>query len=182
MSKTIPEAWATQDLQRELQAIFDEDYSSAGLTIEALPLAIRLTEQRRKEQKKLKVILAWAEAAKMAYEAKETRIDFILEQFMLSYFLETNAKALVLPNGFRLSLREKADKLEIFDEEAAIAWAKGFTDEGLIKTKESVVVKMFMKHIKETGEIPPGTNLKAGEGMSFSCKDKGGKGGDGEEN
>lgn len=171
MSKTIPEAWATQDLQRELQDIFDEDYSLVG---GPLNLALDLTEQRRKEQKKLKVILAWAEAAKMAYEAKETKINFVLEQFMLSYFLETNAKALVLPNGFRLSLREKSDKVEILDEVATIAWAKGFTDEGLIKTKESIVIKALMKHIKETGEIPPGAKFEPGEGLSFSCKDKGG--------
>lgn len=180
MSKTIPEAWATQDLQEELQDIFDQ-------TIQPeiqmnLDLAIALTDEKRKREKKLTAIKTWYEAAKIAHEDFDKRVDGILEQFALSYFRETGSKTLVLPNGYRLSLREKADKLEIFDEEAAIAWAKGFTDEGLIKTKESVVVKMFMKHIKETGEIPPGTNLKAGEGMSFSCKDKGGKGGDGEEN
>lgn len=174
MSKTIPEAWHEMDLQQELQAIFDEDYSTANVPLN-LPLAIALTEQRRKEQRKLKVILAWAETAKMAYEEKEQRIDFILEQFMLSYFLETSAKALVLPNGFRLSLREKSDKVDILDEVAAIAWAKGFTGEGFIKTKESIVVKMIAKHIKETGELPPGVKFIPGEGLSFSCKDKGGK-------
>ena len=173
-TKTIPEAWAEQDLQQELQSIFDADYSSADGLLN-LSLAIALTEQRRKEQKKLQVVLAWAETAKMAYEEKETRIDFFLEQFMLSYFLETNAKALVLPNGFRLSLREKSDKVDILDEVATIVWAKGFTDEGFIKTKESIVVKMLMKHIKETGEIPPGTKFIPGEGLSFSCKDKGGE-------
>ncbi|MDP3940989.1 MAG: hypothetical protein Q8Q49_01630 [bacterium] len=161
------------DLQQELQHIFDADYSPAAVQLD-LSLMLRLTEQRRKEAKKIEVMKAWLEDAEARHVEKEAKIDSFLEQFMLSYFLETNAKTLVLPNGFRLSLREKSDKVDILDEVATIAWAKGFTDEGFIKTKESIVVKMLIKHIKETGEIPPGAKFIPGDGLSFSCKDKGG--------
>lgn len=162
-------------LQDELQAIFD---SAVIPDIRMnLDLAIALTDEKRKREKKLAAMRTWYEAAKMSHDDFERRVDGILEQFALSYFLETGCKTLVLPNGYRLSLREKADRMEITDEEAVVAWARASHPE-MVREKYSVGTKALMEYFKSTGEVPDGTEFKAGEGMSFSCKDKGGKGGE----
>lgn len=158
------------NLQEELQAIFD---STVIPDVKMnLDLAIALTDEKRRREKKLTAMRTWYEAAKMSHDDFEKRADGILEQFALSYFLETGCKTLVLQNGYRLSLREKADKLEIIDEEAAIAWAQ---EHEIAKVKYTIGVKALTDYFKSTGELPDGTQFVPGEGMSFSAKDRGGK-------
>lgn len=174
MSKTIPEAWHEQDIERtlqdELQDIFDHAIKpEISMNLE---LAIALTDEKRKRDKKLNAIKTWWNAAKMAHDETEQRIDGILERFALSYFLETGSKTLTLPNGYRLSLRERPDKMEVVDEKATITWAKEWRPE-LVTEKYSVGTRALMEYFKETGEIPPGVEFKPGEGLSFSVKEGG---------
>lgn len=158
-------------LQAELQDIFDHDIKP--VVDMNLELAIALTDEKRKREKKLNVIKTWYEAARMAHDDTERRIDSILEQFALSYFLETGNKTLTLPNGWRLSLREKADKLDVQDEKAAIKWVYETGNMSLVRVKSEIAKRELIAYIKATGEVPPGTEFTQGEGLSFSCKDKG---------
>lgn len=157
-------------LQAELQDIFAHDIKP--VVDMNLELAIALTDEKRKRDKKLDAMKTWYETAKMAHGDTGRRIDGILERFAMSYYLETGSKTLTLPNGYRLSLRERPDKMEVVDEKATITWAKEWRPE-LVTEKYSVGTRALMEYFKETGEIPPGVEFKPGEGLSFSVKEGG---------
>lgn len=167
----------TKTLQAELQDIFADTYMvPETITHNDFPLILRLTGERRKDEKKIEVMRAWMKDAEARHADRQTKIDSLLERFALEYYNKTGSKTLDLPFGHRLSLRAKSDRLEILDEDIAIKWAQEYQPE-LVKEKYSVGVKALLNYFKTTGEVPPGTEFNKGEGLSFSCTYKGVKNG-----
>jgi phage host-nuclease inhibitor protein Gam len=69
-------------------------------------------------------------------------------------------KSRSLPHG-TVGWRKAGGGLEVKDSKALLEWAKGQPPElGLVRTKEEPAMSEVQKLHKETGEVPPGTDVK----------------------
>jgi hypothetical protein len=96
-----------------------------------------------------------AEEAQSFYARKieqcRTQVEFVKEQLKL-YLQTNNQKSLATPDGTFFLKRNTERKWG--DEKELVDWAKKVFPEA-VKTTETCNRTVLLKHLKETGEVPP---------------------------
>jgi hypothetical protein len=130
------------------------------------------------EAREIERIRAVAEAERRRYQGEIEFFEGHLGTYLLKLVAEgRKTKSLDLPGG-RIQLRARQPKLEILDEERAIAWLKAAEHGELVRVKESVDKAALKKalaaedgvlFIAETGEPVEWASLEEqGDSVSFT--------------
>jgi hypothetical protein len=140
------------------------DYGSIVEAIEAFDKAKFKFEEYAK----------WFEGQKINLQARRSRLETLVQEYVRGAYLESKVKTFEFPNGSKGGLRQKTEQCEITDMEKAVEWAKkNLKEEDLKVTVGKTVLK---KHVKGTGEEVPGFALtpatKGDLGFSFKLKEE----------
>jgi phage host-nuclease inhibitor protein Gam len=121
---------------------------------------VRKIVEARARQERIK---AWAAAELKAARREE---EFFLRRFgpeleaWAAENLHGQKKTLRLPDG-TLGYRRKGLLLNIEDKEATLEWCRGNLPEA-VRVREDVLKTPLNEWVKETGEVPPGCEIKPG--------------------
>ena len=98
---------------------------------------------------------AWREKAVKEAEDTVTKMELFLKPFATKELAGKKKRSFELMNG-KMGFRKLPDKVEFDDEEAVVAWAKENLPDA-VKVKESVDKRIFLKYVKDGGELPEGS-------------------------
>lgn len=151
-----------------LEEIFDTLPTKEDIQKPHMSVAVRLTDAITALETQMQMYKKWFDAEKRKYEQKRAFIESILENFMRNNYAETKIKTLSLPNSYKLNLKKAREGIEIVDEETAIKWAEENMPD-ILKIETKLSKTKIMEHLKNTGELPPGVEVKTPDNeLSFS--------------